>query len=248
MAVKLKSYARKTINSALAKSGFELVRPGRNPDQFIPFKETLASAREAGLSVGDYIDATYNVPGGTQDTIDRMAELSVFSEKIERVCEIGPGSGRYLEKTIKACNPEYYEIYETAIDWRDWLVQQFSVVAQPTDGASLGSTPYRSIDLVHAHKVFSSVLPLLPICKYFVEMERVVREGGYVVFDLTTEACVDETVFDKWLAHGFGGLPISMVAEQYAIDFFCNRSLSFVGSFFVSMEPIRSQYFVFKKS
>lgn len=79
-------------------------------------------------------------------------------------------------------------------------------------------------------------------------MERVVGDGGYIVFDLATEACVNETVFDKWLAHGFGGLPISMVAEQYVINFFCSRGLSFVGTFFVPMEPIKSQYFIFEKN
>jgi hypothetical protein len=175
-----------------------------------------------------------------------MVDLGVFSGKIERVCEIGPGSGRYLEKTLKACNPDYYEIYETARDWREWLVQQYGVIAQPTSGSSLAHTPTRSIDLIHAHKVASSVLTFRTICDYFVEMERIVRDGGMVVFDLVTEACLDQVTIDKWLGTKFE-LPISMVSEQYAIDFFCKRGLSFVGSFFVPMEPVKSQYFVFTK-
>lgn len=245
MDLKLKSYARQAVNKPLAMVGFELARRNRDHDEFIPFRETLTAASEAGLSVGDYIDATYNVPGTTQETIERMADLGVF-DGIERVCEIGPGSGRYLEKTLQACNPGYYEIYETAHDWRDWLVQQYGVIAQPTNGVSLAHTPSGSMDLVHAHKVLSSVLNFRTICEYFVEMARVVRDGGTVVFDLATEACLDDAAVERWLASSFP-LPVSMVAEQYAVDFVGKRGLSLVGSFLVPMEPIKSQYFVFRK-
>lgn len=93
------------INKVLRIADLQLIRHGRKPQDFIPFHKTLLAAENAGLSVGDYIDNSFNVPGSTQLTIDRMRELGIFDEKIGRVCEIGTGSGCYLEKTINACLP-----------------------------------------------------------------------------------------------------------------------------------------------
>lgn len=242
---KIKSLTRKTINRSLSAIGFELVRCSRTYDEYLPLKETLAAARDAGLSVGDYIEAVYNVPGTTHDTIQRIEEMGVFNRKIDNVCEIGPGSGRYLEKTQQACNPGYYEIYETAIDWGEWLVQQYGVIAKPTDGFSLKSTQSGSIDLVQSHKVF-------PICNlrttftYFIEMVRVLRDHGTVVFDIVTEECLDCATFETWYDSGFD-YPVHMLPKQYVIDFFLKRNLSYVGSFVVPMGPLRTECFVLLK-
>lgn len=245
MNVKLRQFASTTINSLLFVFDLKLVQRGRDQADFISFRKTLAGAKEAGLPVGDYIDAKHNVPGATQETLDQMAKLGVFDKRIERVCEIGPGSGRYLEKTVQACNPDYYQIYETASDWRKWLVQKYKVTAQPTDGVSLSHTPSCSIDLVQAHKVFSWI-PFLTTCRYFGEMERVVRDGGKVVFDIVTEECMDDANLESWLATGIDW-PGSMVSKQFAIDFFCQRGLSLAGTFFITMKPGITQYLVFTK-
>ena len=165
---------------------------------FIPFKQTLDGARKAGLSVSDFVDAM-NKSGATQETIDQMIALGVFKGKIDRVCEIGPGSGRYLEKVIQICEPVYYEIYETAPEWENWLVQKYNVTPQPTDGNTLTDTPSNSIDLVQAHKVFPGQ-PTLTTCRYFDEMARVVRNGGKVVFDIVTEECLGDDILANWIS------------------------------------------------
>ena len=90
----------------------------------------LAGAESAGMSLGDYIDMRSNVPGTTGATIDKMTELGVFFGKIDNVCEIDPGSGRYLEMVIDACRPEHHEIHETSNDWREWLVEKYKVIHQ----------------------------------------------------------------------------------------------------------------------
>jgi SAM-dependent methyltransferase len=214
---------------------------------YIPFSPTLATAQKAGLSIGDYIDTHFNVTGATQATLDRMKELGVFQGQIDRVCEIGPGSGRYLEKTLKACSPSYCEIYETAIDWEKYLVQTYQVVAHPTDGKSLASTPSASIDLVQAHKVMPGQ-PSLVMCRYFEEMARVVRTGGKIVFDIVTEECLDDTTLKVWLAAGAGYQHYPcLIPKQFAIDFFQRRGCSCDGSFLVPMEPGKTECFVFTK-
>jgi hypothetical protein len=175
-----------------------------------------------------------------------MTELGVFSHLIERVCEIGPGSGRYLDKTMAACRPAYYEIYETATDWRSWLVKKYHVKAQPTDGVSLAQTPTGSMDLVHSHKVFAG-LPFLAILKYFSEMARVARPGGHIVFDVVTEDCFDADVMQSWLSSGVTWANC-LIPKQLACEFFAARGFSLAGCFLVPMKPGVTQYFVFSKA
>ena len=110
--------------------------------------------------------------------------------------EIGPGSGRYLEKTVEACAPSHYEVYETAGPWASYVVSKYNVVLQPTDGRTLRPTPDGSTDLVHAHKVFPSI-PFVATCSYWTEMARVARSGAHVVFDIKTEASLDSDIFEK---------------------------------------------------
>jgi len=242
------SYRRRllqSVNKALARAGVELIRKEKEFQDYIPLKKTLSDAEKAGLPLGDYIDVTFNVPGVTQKTIDKMIELGGFPDKIERVCEIGPGSGRYLEKVIDAFKPEYYEIYETSKDWREWLVEKFKVVSQNADGASLLSTPSESLDLVHAHKVLYGN-PIITICQYLIEMARVVMTDGYVVFDLVTEECLTNDILNKWISSGVDHA-CSMTSKQFAVDFFSSRGFRYLGGFIVPMEPGVTEYFVFKK-
>lgn len=250
----LKGMARSTINQLLAKGGFQLARLDDAHDwsdtrTFIPLERTLDGAKRAGLSVGDYIDSVMNkIPGATQKTVDLMRELGVFARPIETVVEIGPGSGRYLEKTITACQPSRYEVYETAGPWATYLQQQYKVVMQPTDGRSLKSTPDGAADLVQAHKVFSSI-PFLPTACYWAEMARVTRKAGHLVFDLITETCLDSTRFEGWLASGIenGAYP-AVVPRELATTFFASRGFELVGSPEVPIGPGTAELFVFRKS
>ena len=246
---KLINLFARAINYFLGLMKFKLVRtnvPYTDYRDYIPFKQTLHDANEAGLSVGDFVDSKHH-KGSTQNTIDQMVALGVFKCEVERVCEIGPGTGRYLEKTIQICHPKYYEIYETAAEWESWLVQKHHVTSQPTDGKSLSSTPSNSMDLVQAHKVLPGQ-PTLTICGYFDEMARVVCAGGKVVFDIVTEDCLGEDVLAKWISSGWGYQHYpSLMPKQFTIDFFQRRNLSFDGSFLVPMEPGLTECFVFTK-
>jgi hypothetical protein len=245
MAVSFRRRLLQTVNQGLALAGVELVRVGKEFQDYIPLKQTLADAEKAGLPLGDYIDQRFNVPGTTQATIDKMAELGVFANGLSKVCEIGPGSGRYLEKVVNLCKPGHYEIYETSQDWQDWLVGKYKVVAQKADGASLSSTPSKTIDLVHTHKVLYGN-PIITICQYFGEMARVVKVGGYIVFDLLTEDCLTDELMEKWIQSGVDHAH-SMTAKQFSIDFFSRRGFDYLGGFIVPLEPGVTEYFVFKK-
>lgn len=247
----LKTLARQGLNSFLDPLGLQLVRMAHDWDdaeQFIPFDETIEAARSAGLRLGDYIDAVHNVPGATQETIEKIAALGVFGSKIDRVCEIGPGSGRYLEKTLEACHPSHYEIYETATRWAQYLAEEYRVTRRLTDSRSLSHTDSESIDLVQAHKVFVCT-PFVTTCHYYQEMVRVLRPGGWAVFDTLTEACLDEDTLARWMAKSISRSPYpAPVPKLFTVNAFQKRGVSFVGSFVVPMKPGKTECMVFRKT
>jgi hypothetical protein len=252
MEVSARALAKEAVNWVIGPLGMEVVRKAdhdwSDTRNFIPIEETLAGARRAGLSVGDYIDSVLNnIPGATQFTIDEMRRLGVFADPVQTVLEIGPGSGRYLEKTIAAASPSRYEIYETSLPWASFLVREYHVVQQPTDGVGLAASANGSCDLVHAHKVFSSI-PFMPSIKYWGEMVRVARRGAYIVFDIMTEACLDAETLRKWAASGIdnGAYPAAM-PRNAALDFFAASRCDLVGGFQVPMGEGRTETFVFRK-
>jgi hypothetical protein len=240
------------LNRLLGLVDLKLIRARehdwRDPRTFIPFEETIRSATRDGMTVGQYIDATYNVPGVNESTIKQLDALGVLTNDVTHVLELGPGSGRYLEPVMAICQPEHYEVYETAASWAKWLVQTYGVALRPTDGRSLASTPTGSIDLAHAHKVMA-VLPFLAICRYLLELMRVTREGGFVVFDVPTEACMPVETVQAWMDSDVGDGPYpSFIARKLVLDIFAARGFELVGTFLVPMMPGETEYFVFRRT
>ncbi|MGW7416183.1 methyltransferase domain-containing protein [Streptomyces sp. NPDC054863] len=246
------SVVKTGVKRLLGRAGYDIVRSTNNRDgvdDFLPFEATMRAARAAGLSVGDHIDEVMNgTPGATRSTIDELRALGVFADDPDTVLEIGPGSGRYLEKTLKECSPGRYEIYETAAPWANYLVDTFSVVAQPTAGCSLAPTPDASIDLVQAHKVFNTVT-FLCASRYFFEMARVTRPGGRIVFDVMTETCLDPAAVRTWATEGgagHGSYPATM-PRQTCVDLFATLGCGLEASFLAPMGIGSTEVLVFGK-
>ncbi|MCD7438432.1 class I SAM-dependent methyltransferase [Streptomyces lincolnensis] len=240
------------VKRLVGRTGFDIVRSTDNRggvDDFIPFEATMRAARAAGLSVGDYIDEVMNgTPGATQSTIDELRALGVFAAGPDTVLEIGPGSGRYLERTLKECSPGRYEIYETAAPWAAYLVETFGVVARPTAGSSLTPTPDGSVDLVLAHKVFNT-LTFLGTSRYFFEMARVARPGGRIVFDVMTETCLDPAAMRAWATKGGEGhdsYPAAM-PRRTCVDLFATLGCDLEAGFLAPMGVASTEVLVFRK-
>ncbi|MFF0745379.1 methyltransferase domain-containing protein [Streptomyces sp. NPDC004111] len=246
------SVVKSGVKRLLGRAGYDIVRSTNNRagvEDFLPFEATMRAARAAHMPVGDYLDEVMNgTPGATGATIDRLRALGVYADSPDTVLEIGPGSGRYLERTMKECTPSRYEIYETAAPWAAHLVETFGVVALPTAGSSLAPTPDGSVDLVQAHKVFNSVT-FLCAARYFLEMGRVVRPGGRIVFDVMTETCLEPDAVHDWAkqgGEGHGPYPAAL-PRRMCVDLFASLGCRLEAGFTAPLGVATTEVLVFRK-
>jgi len=230
---------------------FGWVHKHRPFSQYLDFKRTLKAAADAGLSVGEYIERKHSKGSVTPRdvTINGMKEAGVFDKPLGCVCEIGPGSGRYLESVLSLCKPDSYEIYETSSEWRGWLVERYGVIAKRGDGRSLNETESSTVDLVQAHRLFHG-LPTLITISYLLEMARVARPGGWLVFDLMTETCLESQHLKAWFDADpwtWDWSPI-MTGRRYVLDLLAAAGVFLVSSFHVAMFPAVSECLILRKA
>jgi SAM-dependent methyltransferase len=212
---------------------------------YINCQETVRAAEEGGLSVCDYVEKLWGQQGQTRDTISKIMER-LPATGFETVCEIGPGTGRYLELLLREyfkASPSQYEFYETAQDWADWLPQKYHITRREADGKKLSQTKDHSMDFVHAHGVFVYT-PMLTTCSYIQEMGRVVKPGGVIAFDFYGEDCFPDQVLKKWLDsdHQY---PV-LFSEKMADDLLRNAGGNRVDSFFSKHGMGFSKYLIYQ--
>lgn len=243
----IRNIVKNSINHLLKPAGYEFVpsmRANRPQDDYLPFEFIITQAKKANMSVSDFVDIKYAGVGTTAATIETLVDLGVLSRAVRRITEIGPGSGRYLEKVQAICQPEYYEIYETAAPWRNYVVKTYGVVAQPCDYWTLSATPDDSIDLIHAHRVYTSI-PSMISYGYMLEMARVVQPGGWVVFDAFTETTMEINTARKLIAQKI--IHPHIFPRQLVIDAMTGQGLLLKHHFFIDLTPGTTEYFVFYK-
>ena len=173
-----------------------------------------------------------------------MLDLAQLREPVQRVCEIGPGSGRYAEKVIASLNPDVYEMYETATDWLPHLKTLRGAVLRPADGRTLASTESASVDLVHAQKVFV-YLEFPTMVSYLQEMVRVVRPGGAVAFDIVSERCLDDETLALWLDAGH--TIYRPICRHWVVEYLGQRGLTLLGDFLTPLTGGKSDLLVFRR-
>lgn len=246
---KMKELARRAVNRVLSHGGLAITRVGvparKSSLGYVPARETVSAAEREGLSVCDYVEKLWDQQGDTQRVVDQMARDGIFEAKNPIVLEIGAGTGRYLGKVLLTCSPAKYESYETAPDWAEWLQSQYPIVSHEADGVSLKQTATDSVDVLHAHGVFVYV-PFLVAYRYWIEMWRVVKNRGWVVFDIYSEDCMDEPTVEKWLASEYN-YP-AFLCKGYIVSLFEKHGFSLRDAFMNRHGKGRSEYLVFMRN
>jgi SAM-dependent methyltransferase len=211
---------------------------------YIDADETVRSATAQGLTVSAYVEALWDQEGNARHTVEAMRAAGCLPTGA-RICEIGPGTGRYLELAIEIAHPRRVEFYELADDWASWLASTYGPLAlrQPCDGRTLAATLSGSCDLVHAHGVFT-YLPAVQTFEYLAEIVRVCAPGGHVVFDVITEPRFGLDAVDAWVAAG-DRYPV-IVPRATVEDYFARAGFRSLGSFTTRYGPASSEYMMYE--
>jgi SAM-dependent methyltransferase len=236
------------INKILRLRGFEII------DKKNPLKERKASndfvddvvaeAKSRGLTVMGYIEKRSNIVGDTATVINKINELGYF-KKSETILEIGAGTGRYIEVTNQIKIPyKNYIVYEIAKDWSKWLSENYNIIARDTDGNNLKHDKDNSVDLITAHGVFVYV-PFLDAVRYYIEMARVVKPGGYIIFDVLSEKSFEAPYLSKWLV-GKRTYPL-FSSSEFVTKIFSENGCTFVNEFTAPIGDGIAHYLVYLK-
>jgi SAM-dependent methyltransferase len=248
----VQSLAKNTVRNLLSRLGYRLVRVSSKARFSSPFggayircTEYTQRAAEKNMSVVAYIEQLWGAGDAVRAVVERMRANGCLNAPA-RLCEIGPGTGMYLEK-IQALAPDAeYIIYETDNEWADSLQSRYKVTRRTPDGISLSDEPDASCDLVHAHGVFV-YLSLTQTHRYLKEMIRVVRPGGFVVFDFYDAERFDLATIERWLANGWSW-PVVLAYPPIRARFE-GAGLTLADDFMIAtnMEQTPSRYLVFRR-
>lgn len=217
---------------------------------YIDAKATVAAATKAGLSVCYYRESLEHDSRkqGRRDRIINNLKTRDVLKNCGTICEIGAGSGIYLEKIIEHCQPVQYEVYETAADWVNFLAETYSsstdLRLHEADGNSLRFTSDNSCNLVHAHAVFV-YLPMLQVMEYLAECARVCSPGGFIVFDCFLDSSFSYTDVKNWLS-GQWRFPV-ILPRQVIMDLAEENSLESYGQFREIYGDSYVDYLIFRK-
>jgi len=239
-----KSRLRSAVNRCLSPFGWQLGRSEPFRHAYIDAAMTLREAAKSGLSVSAYLKRMWNSEAQVREVGELMATAGALSATTQHVCEIGAGTGIYLEETLQRTKPDYVEVYEPNHGWAAYLREHFPVVTQACDGEHLGGTPDSSMDLVAAHGVFVYT-PFLVSMSYVAEAARVLRAGRYLVFDVACDHCFSGADVDWWLAspQRYPAFLSCTVAATYA----AHHGLEQVQERVCGQGPGRTHYLIFRK-
>ncbi len=220
-------------------------RKQRSVTRYISCKGTVAAAKAQGLSVSDYVEKLWDQKGGAKSVIDKLTNLNVF-DSCHSMIEIGGGTGRYIEKILDRHKIASISSYELAEDWSIFLEEKYSpvLIRRDADGRTLKYDGDESVDLTIAHGVFV-YLPFLAVFEYLIEMIRVTKPGGFIIFDIYSRNFFGFTEIDAWL-HTPDRYPVVFDPETI-IDFFRKKECTFVESFNNKYGHSFSTYLIFRK-
>jgi len=246
---KMRGLLAQRVDNLFRRFGYVLTRAGKG---YLDAGSTVAAAAAAGLSVCDYLEGREEsrLKQGRRDRIiAKLTELDIFLN-CRNICEIGAGTGMYLEKVVNLCRPAAYDVYETAPDWRNYLKNTYgsntlvSFRFHFADGRTLGQTASDTCDLVHAHAVFV-YLPLIQTMEYIREAARLLKTGGTLVFDCFLDETFDHDALASWLVSGWQ-FPV-IIPKKLLLSFADEQRLHLLHSFSAPYGASSVDYLVFQK-
>ncbi len=240
---------KKNLQENLQARGYKIAKTGQG---YLDATKTVKQSKSLGLSVCEYLENNETDPrkhGRRDRIIDELKNTGIL-KNLERVCEIGTGTGQYLEKIIELSRPSRYDVYETDPGWVKFLQTEYNgrngckVICHPADGRKLSYNSDNTCDFVHAHGVFV-YLPLLQSLEYLKECARVCRPGGFIVFDYYPAEEFNLAVAEEWLK-GPHRFPV-VIPETLLDEFTQKHQLQTIHKFLMIHGSGQVTYIVWQK-
>jgi SAM-dependent methyltransferase len=176
----------------LAPLGYELRDKilSERPEGFAGY---LESACQVGMDVNDYEEQClgWRLPLPTLEAL-----VFPLLREDPRVCEIGPGTGRWSRHLVPRLGRGELHLVDPSTWMVRFLTHYFqrtaNVRAHVNDGQSLPFAQERWLDLIFSANTFVE-LKLGVIWQYACDFSRVLKPGGYVVVDY-----IDPTTPEGW--------------------------------------------------
>lgn len=244
----LKQILKNFLSRSINKYGYRLEKTGLD---YLNPSVVVNEAKNNNLSLCEYLESTNK--GGVGVRRDEIIKNIVDTIHLKKpnIVEIGAGTGMYLEKFISNFNPTKYEVYETNLNWVDYLKKTYisneCLKFCIADGRTLNQTKSDTVDLVAAHGVFV-YLPIIQTINYLNEMYRSCKVGGFIVFDCFTNDNFKMDVINNWLndEHEY---TFPVVVSIQLIEEFANiNKLKLVKKFDIKYHASNSTYFIFQKT
>lgn len=164
-----------------ALAPFDLTITRIQPNQACTL-EWIAEAQEAGLEINDYIEKDQRKPALLE--FERLVLPYISASSI--VCELGPGTGVYTRHLNRVVTGGEFHIVDNdsyAIEFlKTYLPNNPGVRFHLNSGTSLPFESNEWMDLVFCASMFTGS-NLTFVFRYIQEMSRVLKPGGYCVFD-----------------------------------------------------------------
>ncbi|MEO8665795.1 MAG: class I SAM-dependent methyltransferase [Ignavibacteria bacterium] len=178
---------KKLIGNFLGKLNIEPHKKSSGEAKAEGYPDYLRAANELGLDVNDYLDNNLGwiKPGQVLEEVLYPVMTNLQSPKI---LELGPGTGRWTRQILKRAkqiNSTEFSLADHSQWMIDFLRSYFNnekiIKAYKNNGISL---PFKQneYDLIFSQGVFIELKPSF-IYLYSKEFARVLKPGGYCVFD-----------------------------------------------------------------
>jgi SAM-dependent methyltransferase len=246
---RIKRLVKKALFSLLGKAGYSLVRknasgPNNAVRGYINAKDILPKAEALNLNAAEYVKQVLNW-NDHDNWITEISSINVPDKfRGKRIVEIGTGAGIFLNQVIQQLSPCDYESYEPSADWSAYLSARYGIISHPSNGQTLAFTKDDSVDLCFSNGVFVYI-PFFYTVRYWLEIIRVLRPGGYLIFDVFTEECMSGEYIKKWTASTDNDYPV-LIPEKTVKDFFAGNNFKLVHTFFNGFGAGVCKYFVFE--
>lgn len=215
-------------------------------------KDIVRKAKYRNLTICEFLETFERSAEGQKGRRDFI--IKSISDFIPRsvvnpkILEIGTGTGIFFEKFVELYQPILYESYETNVGWAAYLRKEYSsrvkLVSRIPNGYNLQDTLSASMDILVCHGVFV-YLPVVQSFGYLLEMVRVCKDNGLIIFDcfvsdnLSIESILKFTDAKKY----FPVFVTKKLVEEFAVQ----NNLRLIHSFDAGYHESYSTYFIFQK-